>query len=140
MDLKMSILLLLSLLPLQACANNAFNLNTIPSGIPVQIRNTLNACMSVNPVRQEKLQGYIQQTVNIELHQRIAYCGCTSAQVVVYSDLANTLKNTGQPTLPLAQSPITVFKSGQHTVTLGTAKQLAEKPGLVLGFHCKEPV
>lgn len=133
------LLLIISLLALQACAPNQDKISPVNPDRPVKIKNPLNACISVIPIGQETHDNEVLQTVEINLYQPIAYCGCVSAQLTVYSDLENTLE-TSAPSLPLAQNTITVTQSGTHKLKLGTIIQLAKKPDMVLGFQCKGPV
>lgn len=154
-----AILLLLSLALLQACSANSVQESTpVPSvhstssdnssshntSVPL-IRNALPACLLIQAGGQELKQGQWEQVLHIDLQQAIGYCGCTSAQVSVYSDKSSSFSiQSNPPVLPLAQTNLNVLASGEYRVTLlpqtteQALKQISPKD-FVLSVNCRAP-
>lgn len=159
-----AILLLLSLTILQACSaksvqestpvpsahstssdNSSSNNNSSNNTSVPLIRNALPACLSIQAGGQELKQGQWEQVLHIDLQQAIGDCGCTSAQVSVYSDKSSSFSiQSNPPVLPLAQTKLSVLASGEYRVTLlpqtteQSLTQISVKD-FVLSVNCRAP-
>ena len=116
-----------------------------PTTYPIVVDNALSNCLGVEPVNQVVQGQQVQQILAIDVKQSIGYCGCTSAQVSVYSDLKNISKQADQanPSVgahqSLAQTPLVIKQSGQYVVQLGSLAQLSEQAEIVLSLRCQGP-
>lgn len=116
-----------------------------PTTYPIIVDNALSNCLGAEPVSQVTQGQQIQQILAIDVKQSIGYCGCTSAQVSVYSDLKNISKQAHQANSSarthqsLAQTPLVIKQSGEYVVQLGSLSQLSEPAEIVLSLRCQSP-
>ena len=88
-------------------------------------------------IPQDAQQVMVEHALDIQVLQSIGHCACVSAQISIYSDTAETLAK--QPSLPLAQTNLTIKQSGMYQAKLGTQSQLAVNPEIILSLRCAAP-
>lgn len=130
---------------MSACAASTTQGSIEQSKLNLHINNALNECLSVQAsqadikqnIPQDAQQVMVEHALDIQVLQSIGHCACVSAQISIYSDTAETLAK--QPSLPLAQTNLTIKQSGMYQAKLGTQSQLAVNPEIILSLRCAAP-
>lgn len=130
---------------MSACATSTTQASIEQSKLNLHINNALNECLSVQAsqadikqnIPQDAQQVMVEHALDIQVLQSIGHCACVSAQISIYSDTAETLAK--QPSLPLAQTNLTIKQSGMYQAKLGTQSQLAVNPEIILSLRCAAP-